>query len=217
MYFLTTISKWQGVDSGRRVHKGASQYLINPSSISEIISVTGGTRVLFCDNYSNARSGMSYFWCNSTVDEIRSAADQPISSLFYTVDVFHKNNPAKSTYSLNFLYDSLICAWASAANANYTWIVYQDGNSTRKVLANKVLNEILDDAMKYASTINLSAGINTVVTTTLTVVPYSVQLLDSSGNDISGLLVSITLSGGVYVLTFYSVDALTGCKLYILY
>lgn len=73
------------------------------------------------------------------------------------------------------------------------------------------------DEMKYTATIALSAGVDTPVTTTLTKIPYSVQLLDSSGNDISRCLTAITLSSGVYVLTFYSVDALTGCTLYLLY
>jgi len=73
--------------------------------------------------------------------------------------------------------------------------------------------------MKYpVQTINLTAGVETDVTTTIITEPYNVFLLDSSGNDItSSVTISLALTGGVYVVTIYSVDALTGVKLKILY
>jgi len=218
MYFLTTVSKWQGEDGGRRiVNDSPTTYLINPSNIAEIVVLNGETRVLFSDLYNNSRSGLSYFWCNTSLADIILASDSPMSSGIYSLDVFYKNDPLRSTSVLNIKYNNLIFAWAYSANANYSWVVYQNGEKIVKILVSKALTEILDDAMKYSSTININAGVNTVITTTLTVVPYSVQLLDSSGNDVSNLLVSITLVGGVYVLTFYSIDALLNCKLYLLY
>lgn len=80
-------------------------------------------------------------------------------------------------------------------------------------------NKLFDNDMKYPlETVNLSAGENTVVTTTLTNEPYSVELIDSSGNIITeGISKNIALSGGVYVVTLYSVDALSNVKLKIIY
>ena len=72
--------------------------------------------------------------------------------------------------------------------------------------------------MKYLDTISLTAGAETDITTTLTTKPYNVQLLDSSGNVIeSTLQIRTELSGGVYHIYIYSVDALTDVGLYILY
>lgn len=71
-------------------------------------------------------------------------------------------------------------------------------------------------ASKYTDTINLSAGIETDVVTTLTTEPYIVNLYDSSGVKID-LPISVILSGGVYHLLIYSTDALTDVKLFIIY
>lgn len=79
-------------------------------------------------------------------------------------------------------------------------------------------NNTIYGEMKYLQTISLSAGENTVISTTLATEPYNIELIDSSGNVItSGVTISTTLSGGHYVVTIYSVDALTGVKLKILY
>jgi hypothetical protein len=75
--------------------------------------------------------------------------------------------------------------------------------------------------MKYLQTVNLTGGVVNDITTTLATgsEPYSVMILDSSGNEISDpdLQVTITLSGGLYHLLIYSSDSLTGVKLKILY
>jgi hypothetical protein len=76
-----------------------------------------------------------------------------------------------------------------------------------------------DDEMKYPiSTINLSAGVERDVTTSLTAKPYNVQLLDSSGNVIESTVdIRVALSGGVYHIYVTSSEALTNVELYILY
>lgn len=77
---------------------------------------------------------------------------------------------------------------------------------------------ISDNEMKYLQTINLSAGSQTDVTTTLLTEPYNVELIDSDGNVITeGVTKSIALSGGVYHVYIYSVDALNNVKLKIIY
>jgi hypothetical protein len=79
-------------------------------------------------------------------------------------------------------------------------------------------NVLTQDDMKYLQVINLSAGATTDITTALTNEPYSVMLLDSSGVDITGdVQITIALSGGVYHIYIYSVDAIVGVKLKILY
>ena len=216
MHILTNISKWIGANN-ERIATSTTSVLINPLYISEMIVDRDETRVFFCDNASNSREGLSKFWCDSSIADIVGAADSTASSKFLTVDVFRNNDPAKSTNEINIPYENLICAYANNANSSLTWVFYDRGETTQKLLVNLPLNEISDDAMKYTDTIDLAAGVDTIVTTTLARIPYSIQLLDSDGNDISELLVSITLSGGFYVLTFYSVDALTDCNLYILY
>lgn len=77
---------------------------------------------------------------------------------------------------------------------------------------------ISGEEMKYSQTINLSAGVETDVTTTVTTEPYNIFLLDSSGNDITSLVtIAIALVGLVYHVYIVSVDALNNCKLKILY
>jgi hypothetical protein len=77
---------------------------------------------------------------------------------------------------------------------------------------------IADKVTKYSSTINLSAGVVTQKTTTVTTEPYSILLLDASDNVITdSVIISLTIAGGFYVLNIYSADAITGVKLKILY
>jgi uncharacterized protein (TIGR02145 family) len=78
-----------------------------------------------------------------------------------------------------------------------------------------------DEDMKYSQTINLVAGDITTVTTTLTVtqVPYSYLIEDSSGNPIGGEsdIQNKQLIGGVWVLQIYSSSAISGATLKIIY
>ena len=77
-----------------------------------------------------------------------------------------------------------------------------------------ILNE-----MKYPlQTINLVAATPKVVTTTLTTEPYSIMVLDSSGNEITATVeILVEFTGGVYVVTLESSESLNGVKLKILY
>lgn len=78
---------------------------------------------------------------------------------------------------------------------------------------------LIDEEMKYLSTITLLTGVETDVTTILTTEPYNVFILDSSGNDItSTVTINVALSGGVYHVKIYNGGStLTGVKLKILY
>ena len=75
------------------------------------------------------------------------------------------------------------------------------------------------DSLKYSKTFDLSAGVVTRVTTTLTTEPYSVMVLDSTGKIIGPHLIDIQilLVGGVYVLDIYSADLIENLKLKIIY
>ena len=67
-------------------------------------------------------------------------------------------------------------------------------------------------------TINLVAATPNVVTTTLTSEPYSIMVLDSSGNEITASVeILVEFTGGVYVVTLESSESLNGVKLKILY
>jgi hypothetical protein len=77
---------------------------------------------------------------------------------------------------------------------------------------------IIDEEMKYLSTIDLPAGVTTSVTTTLIAEPYNVFLLDSAGRDITATVtIDVNLVGGVYVITIFTSVDLTSVKLKILY
>lgn len=78
---------------------------------------------------------------------------------------------------------------------------------------------VIDEEMKYLSTITLASGVETDVTTTLTTEPYNIFLLTSTGDDItSTVTINVALSGGVYHVKVYNGGAtLTGVKLKILY
>ena len=70
----------------------------------------------------------------------------------------------------------------------------------------------------YSDTMSVSAGVLRTKVTTLTTEPYSVQIFSSGGKDITNAVSdSIGLSGGFYNLYVYSVDALSGAKIKILY
>jgi hypothetical protein len=70
----------------------------------------------------------------------------------------------------------------------------------------------------YSDTMSVSAGVLRTKVTTITTEPYSVQIFSSGGKDITHAVAdSVALDGGVYKLYVYSVDALSGCKLKILY
>jgi len=72
--------------------------------------------------------------------------------------------------------------------------------------------------MKYSSTMNLSAGAVSTHTTTITTEPYSINILDSSDNDITESLdISWTMPALVYVLNVYYTKALSNVKIKILY
>jgi hypothetical protein len=65
---------------------------------------------------------------------------------------------------------------------------------------------------------SVSAGVLRTKVTTITTEPYSVQIFNANGKDITHAVAdSVALDGGVIKLYVYSVDALTGCKLKILY
>jgi uncharacterized protein (TIGR02145 family) len=71
---------------------------------------------------------------------------------------------------------------------------------------------------KYTKLINLDAGDTTEITTPITTEPYNVFLLDSDGNDItSAVTIAVDLVDDVYVISIYSVDALTNVRLKLLY
>ena len=76
-----------------------------------------------------------------------------------------------------------------------------------------------DEEMKYLQTVNLSPGVETDITTTLTSEPYNLEFIDSAGNVITtGLLQPrLALSGGVYHVYVYSTTEYTGVKLKIIY
>ena len=70
----------------------------------------------------------------------------------------------------------------------------------------------------YSDTMSVSAGVLRTKTTTITTEPYNIMILDSDGNDIThNVKDSVALNGGVYKLYVYSVDALSGAKIKILY
>jgi hypothetical protein len=70
----------------------------------------------------------------------------------------------------------------------------------------------------YSDTMSVSAGVLRTKATTITTEPYSVQIFSSGGKDITHAVSdSVALNGGVYKLYVYSVDALTGAKIKILY
>ncbi len=76
-----------------------------------------------------------------------------------------------------------------------------------------------DDMAKALITKDLAAGSVTRVPTTLTMPPYSVMILDSTGEIINPPEVKATIvfDSGVYNIDIYSTDALTGVNIFILY
>lgn len=73
------------------------------------------------------------------------------------------------------------------------------------------------DMLSYTTTVDLAIGVNTI-TTTLEDPPYTITIWDSNGNEIGGgMTINAALTGGVYVLTIYSTDAVDDAVIYIVY
>jgi hypothetical protein len=89
------------------------------------------------------------------------------------------------------------------------------------VISEPVVEPITSGDMKYEQTVTLSAGVETIITTTLTEEqePYSVMFMDSDGKiittDISDPLLEIV--SGVWQITVYSSEYIYNAKLKIIY
>ena len=102
-------------------------------------------------------------------------------------------------------------AWAALTTGAMCWYDNIPDNS---------IPIVTDDDMKYLQTKDLSAGVTTDVTTTLTTgqEPYNVFVLDADGNDITSLIgISIELLGGVYVVHIDTLNEYLGAKIKIIY
>lgn len=77
---------------------------------------------------------------------------------------------------------------------------------------------LIDEEMKYLSTVNLVAG-TTDITTTLVTEPYNIFVLDSTGNELGDpeIAVSLALVGGVYHVYIYTAVPIANVKVKILY
>ena len=82
---------------------------------------------------------------------------------------------------------------------------------------------IINEEMKYthSSLVDLLAGENTIITTTLTEFkePYNIFLLDENGYDITytGTAPQLTLVSGFWTITIYSTDLVENVKIKLLY
>lgn len=76
-----------------------------------------------------------------------------------------------------------------------------------------------DDMAKALINTNLSAGTVTRVPTVLTTPPYSIMLVDSTGEilNVPEVKAVVVFANGVYNVDIYSTDALTGINIFILY
>lgn len=93
-----------------------------------------------------------------------------------------------------------------------------NANNTVSALSASDFTTAIGASHIYSDTMSVSAGVLRTKATTLTTEPYSVQIFSSGGKDITHAVAdSVALNGGVYKLYVYSVDALSGCKLKILY
>jgi len=72
---------------------------------------------------------------------------------------------------------------------------------------------------KYSAIFDMNASPDpTIVNTDFTTYPYSLVILDSSGNVITHTVsAAITFTGGVIRVTMYSFDALNNCRIYMTY
>jgi hypothetical protein len=98
--------------------------------------------------------------------------------------------------------------------------VLKDGNPITYNFPAENLIQIQDIAiMKYPSeTINLVAGVELDVTTSITTHPYYIELFDSSDNLIGSTVeIRTALSVGVYHIYITSSESLNNAELYILY
>jgi hypothetical protein len=230
MFILSTITKWESLRDGRH-RVGAldlptgREFVINPNRLVDIRDKGTGSKFLFFDNHLDSRENASYVESSDSVTTLQEAYDDDLSSKFIELPIYRDNNISRATDIVRI--DSELFAYADANNASpgtSSWVVYiKNGFKRVEVLVNLTLNDIIyytSGDMKFFSTINLVAGVETGYATTIpsTKEIYNVYLEDSSGNDItSGVTIRVAVSGGVWVVYIYSTDALTNVKLKILY
>jgi hypothetical protein len=93
-----------------------------------------------------------------------------------------------------------------------------NANNTVSALSASDFTTAIGASHIYSDTMSVSAGVLRTKATTITTEPYSVQIFSSGGKDITHAVSdSVALNGGVIKLYVYSVDALTGAKIKILY
>lgn len=104
----------------------------------------------------------------------------------------------------------------ATVNANVGTFVNATVTVNAKGLTTAVANGTV--ISKYSGTVNLGAGVVTQKVTTVTTEPYSIMLLDALDNLITdSLQIALTVVGGFYALDIYSVDAMVGVKIKIIY
>jgi hypothetical protein len=151
MYLITNITRWDSQrDSCRRVAPldgGLREFLLNPNRISEMKSLDGGVHscFLFSDNHTDSREKPCYIECNSTVQEVIDAQDQPFASEVITLPIHRKNkinlptiDTAISVYDLSY---------AEAYNPDLTksLVVYYNEEFKRtEAICDLTLAEIVD-------------------------------------------------------------------------
>jgi hypothetical protein len=149
MYCLATITKWESIrDCKGRVgaidRTAGRSFLINPNRLVDIRDKGTGSKFLFFDNHLDSREGASYVEAVESVDELRQAYDDDLSSKFITLPIHRNNKPERATDNVQIEADMF--AYADTYNPDHDkcWVVYiKDGFKRVEALVNLSINDIL--------------------------------------------------------------------------
>ena len=132
MYLRANVTKWQSSkDSQRRIAPmdGTSRaFILNPSRMSEITTISGGSRFLYTERYNDRREAPCYIEVTQSLEEIITAYDT-VGSETLTLSVHRNNNVGNSTHDITIPADALI--YADRYNAdplNKAWVAFEEGN-----------------------------------------------------------------------------------------
>jgi len=145
-----TITKWESHRDGKGRVSAIDRplgrtFLINPNRIVDMLSDGTGSKFKFWDNHLDERENFSYVESSSSVAEITASHDDDPFSLFVTLPIFPKSDPARTPVDTTIPIEFIAYFDYNNADTSTSWIVYiKDGFRRVEALVDYSLVEIFN-------------------------------------------------------------------------
>lgn len=152
MYFKTLVTKWEGVGRCSRIppHAVGQEYVFNVHHITQLKAFGVGSEFLYAEWPYDRKTGYAKIQCTTAVSTIKNEYDIPPVSNIVSLSVFPNKNPNNTPETVRINAKDISYAWANSPAPQYSWVRYcLKGGRDKIVLANKILNEVLDFDYNY--------------------------------------------------------------------